>query len=177
MAQLDENFDATQVAPNTGFPVYPDGDYKAQAVRSERKPTKKGDGQFLEYGIVFMGGPYDGQEYIERLNLWNPNQQAVDLARRQFSAMCHATGVLHAHDSEMLHNKPFILSLRCIPKKVDGKPTSEMQNTAIFKKLDAGATVAAVPTANAQAAAGAPAPAVAAAAASGPKTPPWKKAS
>ena len=41
-------FDAEQVEPSVGFDALPDGDYLVAVIGSEDKPTKKGNGSYLE---------------------------------------------------------------------------------------------------------------------------------
>ena len=82
MAQLGATFDATQVEPNQPFTVIPAGKYKIQAIASEIRPTKDGNGQYLWFEHEILDGEYQGRKLWERLNLWNSNQQAVEIAQR-----------------------------------------------------------------------------------------------
>lgn len=105
MAQL--NFDASTVAPNTGTQdAIPAGWYNVQIDQSELKPTKDGSGAYLELRLAVLDGQYVGRKVFARLNLKNNNQQAVEIAYKDLSAICHAVGVMQVQDSSQLHGKP-----------------------------------------------------------------------
>ena len=53
-----------------------------------------------------LEGEYKGRKVWERLNIVNENVTAQDIAQRQLSAICHATGVLKLANSSQLHNIP-----------------------------------------------------------------------
>lgn len=105
MVQL--NFDANQVAPNTGFEAVPEGWYNIAVTESEVKPTKDGSGAYLQLKCSIIDGPHANKPIFIRLNIQNTNQQAVDIAYGELSAICHATGVYQVADSSQLHGIPF----------------------------------------------------------------------
>jgi Protein of unknown function (DUF669) len=105
MAQL--NFDASTVAPNTGTQdAIPAGWYNVQIDQSELKPTKDASGAYLELRLAVLDGQYAGRKVFSRLNLRNNNPQAVEIAFKDLSAICHAVGVMQVQDSSQLHGKP-----------------------------------------------------------------------
>jgi hypothetical protein len=110
MAEL--SFDATQIDPSQQFEAIPPGKYKVQIVASEMRPTKDGNGQYLWLEQEILEGEYQGRRLWDRLNLANANAQAVEIAQRTLSALCHAVGELHVADSEQLHFKPLIATVR-----------------------------------------------------------------
>lgn len=114
MAQL--NFDATQVAPNAGVadPVPADW-YDVMIDESEMKPTKAGDGAYLQLRANIIEGQYANRKLWIRLNLQNPNQTAVDIAYADLSAICHAVGVMHLQDSQQLHGIPLKVKVKLRP--------------------------------------------------------------
>lgn len=105
MVQL--NFDANQVAPNAGMVPVPEGWYKVAISESEVKPTKDGAGAYLQLKCAIIDGPHANKPIFIRLNIQNTNQQAVDVAYGELSAICHATGVYQVADSSQLHGIPF----------------------------------------------------------------------
>lgn len=105
MVQL--NFDANQIAPNTGFEPVPEGWYNVAVTESEVKPTKDGSGAYLQLKCSIIDGPHANKPIFIRLNIQNTNQQAVDIAYGELSAICHATGVYQVADSSQLHGIPF----------------------------------------------------------------------
>jgi hypothetical protein len=126
MANLG-NFDATQVAPNEPFEVIPGGKYPVQIVQSEMRPTKDGGGQYLWLEEEIIDGEYKGRKLWDRLNLTNNNAHAVEIAQRTLSAICHAVGQLHVTDSEALHFKPMIATVRVKPAKGDYDASNEIR--------------------------------------------------
>jgi hypothetical protein len=87
----------------------PEGKYKVAIVSEEQKPTKAGTGGYLQFNIQVIEGQFQGQKTVDRLNLWNPNAQAVDIANKQLSAYCHVTGQFVLADTMQLHNRPFMI--------------------------------------------------------------------
>lgn len=164
MANL-AGFDASQVPEQQEFSALPEGQYVVIATASEMKPTKSGNGQFLQFTFEVLDGQQKGRKLWARLNLVNPNQTAVDIAQRELGAICRAVGVIKPSDSAELHNKPMLIT---VAVEIDDRK----RESNIIKKYEAvgpGASVAA-PTASG----GAPAPAAATPAAA-PGTPPWAK--
>ena len=110
------NFNATQVEPNTRPEPIPTGQYPVMIVRSEEKPTKAGTGSYIELEMQVQGGEFNGRKVYDRLNIRNPNQQAVDIAYATLSSICHVTGRLHIQDTSQLHGVPFIAIVKKIPR-------------------------------------------------------------
>lgn len=94
MADL-QGFDAQTVEPNDSFDPVPNGDYLCIITTSEMKPTKAGDGAYLELELQVIEGPYQGRKLWDRLNLNNANETTVKIAKGTLSAICRAVGVLH----------------------------------------------------------------------------------
>lgn len=117
MAQLGTTFEANSVDPSSGFPVVPAGKYLAQIVHSEMKDTKDRTGKYLQFEIEIIDGPEKGHKIFDRLNLYNSNDTAVQIAQRTLSAVCHATGVMSVSDSEQLHARRMIIEVRIEPGK------------------------------------------------------------
>ena len=103
-------FDATTVDPlDSGFSPIPEGDYEVVIVKSTNKPTKTGNGSYLELQCQVVSGEYAKRVLWARLNLKNPSSAAVEMAKRELSSICHATGVLRPKCKEELHNIPMIV--------------------------------------------------------------------
>lgn len=113
MAQL--NFDARNVDPAQAPQMLPVSDGNGHAVvivGSQVQPTKGNDGGFLKFDLKIIDGPFVGMGGAWRLNLYNQNQQAVEIAQRQLSAVCHVTGQYVIQDTQQLHNIPFRVLVR-----------------------------------------------------------------
>lgn len=109
------NFDANTVAPSEAFSPIPAGDYNMVISHSEMKPTKDGQGWYLELKLTVLDGPHKGRTIFDRLNLGNSNETAVKIAQQTLSAICHATGVLQVADSGQFHDKPMKVAVKVKP--------------------------------------------------------------
>src|SRR5699024_8067063 len=112
------NFDATQHSPNQSFEPIPAGWYNVKITSSEMKPTKAGNGAYLELEMTVLDGDYANRKVFDRLNLDNPNPTAVEIAQGTLSAICHAVGVYQVEDSQQLHGIP-------MQAKVTVRPATE----------------------------------------------------
>ena len=113
-------FDATQVAPNTGGQdVLPTGVYDVIIVSSEMKPTKRNDGWYIEFGYSVTAGEYAGKRITDRINIQNPNQQAVEIGYGQLSALSHCVGKTSWQDTVELHQLPFKVRIEMAPRQDD----------------------------------------------------------
>lgn len=110
MANLN-GFDASQVPEQMEFTALPEGQYVVIATASEMKPTKRGDGEYLQITFEVLDGPMKGRKLWSRLNLRNQNQTAVDIAQRELAAICKSVGILKPQDSAELHNKPILVTV------------------------------------------------------------------
>jgi len=104
-------FDAQAVEPNN-FDVLPAGEYDAVIVNSEVKTTAKGDGRYIKLQLQILNGSYQNRVLFDNLNLWNPNDKAVQIARGTLSSICRAVGVLTPKDTSELHGKPLRIKLK-----------------------------------------------------------------
>lgn len=114
MANLGFAFDANTVQPQESFDVLPAGFYPVVITESEMKGTSTG-GQMLVLTLEVIEGQFKGRKVWERLNLVNNNDQAVQIAQRSLSAICHAVKEFQVQDSSQLHHKPLIAKLKVNP--------------------------------------------------------------
>ena len=162
MADL-RGFDAQTVEPNDSFDPLPNGDYLCIITASEMKPTKAGDGAYLELEMQVLEGQYQGRKLWDRLNLNNANDTTVKIAKGTLSAICRAVGVLQPKDSCELHDLPMLVKVAC--KKRDD--TDELTNVVkSYKKRDGAGFSPATVAAPVAPLASSPAKAV---------SPPWKR--
>lgn len=149
MASLT-GFDASQVPEQQEFSALPEGQYVVIATASEEKVTKAGTGKYLQITFEVLDGQFKGRKLWARLNLWNPNQTAKDIAQRELGAICRAVGVIRPNDSAELHNKPMTITVKV---ELDDR---QRQNNAItkYEALSGGAPVPMAAAAQAAPAAG-----------------------
>ena len=153
MANL--SFNAANVSPSVAYAPLPAGDYQAIITESETKATKDGQGQYLQLKLQIQGGEFAGRVLFDRLNLWNNNQQAQEIAQRALSAICHAVGILQVGDSQELHNRPLIATVKVKPASGNYEANNEIKG---YKAAQLAAAPAFMPP-QAQAAPAANAPA------------------
>lgn len=120
MAQL--NFKASSIEiserPSGAYGPLPAGEYEMIITRSATKPTKAGNGSYLELEMQVVSGPASGRRHWERLNLDNPSHQTVKIAQEQLAKLCVALGLDEVNDSDELHDISFIAEIG-IDKKDD----------------------------------------------------------
>lgn len=127
MASLS-GFDANEVEPAGDFEPLPAGKYIAVITDTTLKPTKAGNGEYLEIKFqVLDEGPYKGRNLWTRLNLKNPNDQAVQIARSELSSICRAVGVMQPKDSADLHDRPLGLNVKLRARPDTGELTNEVK--------------------------------------------------
>lgn len=126
MADLN-GFDADQVEPASPLEPVPTGLYVCVITESEMKETKAGTGEYLQLTFEVYEGEFKGRKFWARLNLNNPNQTAVDIARQELSAICRAVDVLRPRDSEELHDLPLLVKVVKKKRPDTGEETNEVK--------------------------------------------------
>ena len=171
MAEIGQHgFDATQVEPTTDFDTIPAGRYIAEISDSDMRPTSKGTGEYLWLEFTILDGPFASRKLWTQLNLVNPSPQAVEIAQRELSAICHAVGKLRVQDSIELHNIPLEISV-----KVKNSPDYGPQNLLRgFKAIEGNGRASSAPAPQASQSTVA-APAEQPSGPSNTSTPPWKR--
>ena len=136
-------FDASSIEPAGSFDPLPAGDYEVVIVESKWKPTKAGTGSYLEIKCQVTKGDYAKRNLWSRLNLKNPNVTAVEIAKRELSAICHAVGVLKPKSKDELNGIPLVAKV-VVRENQEGEPTNEIKG---WKSAEGGsAAPAATPT-------------------------------
>jgi len=126
MANLN-GFNANEVEPTTTLDPLPAGRYLAAITASEMKPTKAGDGTYLQLEFTVVEGDCKGRKVWDRLCLNHPNAQTVKIARGNLSAICRAVGVLQPKDSVELHNVPLVITVKLKKRQDTGELTNEVR--------------------------------------------------
>lgn len=128
MAQLIQPFNAQQFDPTQGVGGLPIGRHPVVVESSEVKANKANDGGYLQLNLKVIDGPQQGVTGAYRLNLYHSNQQTVEIAHRQLSAVCHVVGVFNVQDSGQLHGIPFVIEV--------GPQKNDPQYTEVKKVFD-----------------------------------------
>ena len=106
------NFNAAAVEPDAGGfgePV-PAGWYPMAVDESSIEPTKDNattGSYYVKIRTTIVDGPCKGRKIFRNFNLKNTNPEAERIGAAQFSALCHAVGVLNVQDTQQLHGIAF----------------------------------------------------------------------
>ena len=130
------NFNANEVEPQQELKPLPEGEYKVAVTASESKRNKKDNGTLLQLTFDVLDGEHRGRKLWVYLNLDHPNATAVEIAKSELSAICHAVGVLTPKDSVELHNRPLIASVKLEKRKDNGELSNRVKG---YKSLKAAA--------------------------------------
>ncbi|MCG8394757.1 MAG: DUF669 domain-containing protein [Pseudomonadales bacterium] len=106
---------------------------------SEMKPTKDNAGAYLELVFTVMDGEHQGRKVWERLNVQNNNAQAVEIAQKQLSAICHCVGVFQVSDTSQLHNIPLQVKI-AVQNGQDGSKQNAIKGYKDMQGNDPGAS-------------------------------------
>ncbi len=123
-------FDANEVEPAVARVAIPAGDYQVVIVESEEKDNSKGTGSYLQFTLEVIEGQHKGAKLWSRLNLNNPSDVAVGIARAELSAICRAVGVMKPKDSTDLHDLPFVAKVAVKKRADNGELTNEVKGYA-----------------------------------------------
>ena len=99
-------------------------------------------GGYPEFEII--EGEYAGRKVWARLNLENPNETAVAIARGDLSAICRAVGVLTPNDSDELHDIPLVIKVVAKKRQDTGELTNEIKGYLARDKAEKPVSMAAL---------------------------------
>lgn len=119
MAQFNFNVASVEPQQPRTYGPLPAGTYDMMIVKSDIKPTKAGNGHYLELEMQVVAGESSGRRHWERLNIDNPNKQAEDIAKSALASLCLALGVEDMEDTVQLHDTPFIANVEIDRKEPD----------------------------------------------------------
>jgi hypothetical protein len=134
-------FNAAEVEPQTARGLVEPGWHTVVISNTTTKINNAGTGSYLELELQVVDGPAKGRRVWDRLNLDNPNQTAVDIAKASLSAICHAVNVLTPQSPEELKDIPLDALVAVQPAKgqygesnvIKGYRPSEAQTPAKAK--------------------------------------------
>jgi hypothetical protein len=131
------NFNAATVEPATGqLDPFPSGWYKMAFTETSIEPTKEGNGEYIKLVLQVIEGVHQKRTVYENLNTKNSNPQTVEIAYKQLSAICYATGQIQLTDTDQLKNIPFWgkVKLEQAEKNPDGTEKYPAKNRMVAYK-------------------------------------------
>lgn len=110
MGNLDHN--TAQYEPSGSFEPLPPGKYLNHITASKFQPTRNNQGEMLvlEHTVI-EPVEFAGRKFWTRLNLKNPSADAVQIARRELTAICSVIGLAFANNHEDLRFKKMVCTL------------------------------------------------------------------
>lgn len=115
------------------FSDLPQGIYAVRIIDERTKTTKKGDGEYLELTFEIMNGPHAGRLIYDRLNLKNPNDKAMEIARLNLAAIFKAIGIIPSDSSELLRKS---LRIETFNQSFEGKNYPKVKSYSPLAKDD-----------------------------------------
>ena len=85
---VNYSFDATQFTPSQSVGGHPPGKFPARVSNTSIQETKNKDG-----GMFVVEFTTNAGSIVNRYNLWNKEPKAVEIAHKELSALCYATGI------------------------------------------------------------------------------------
>jgi hypothetical protein len=145
MANLGNTYDASQGDAMDDRSVIPPGKYALLIAASDIKETKNGAGKYIEFELAGFNGDMDGRKHWVRLNLWNQNAQAVEIAQKEFTSICRAVGKLQVSDTTELHGIPMYVTIGVKKRKDTGEEENVIKKYEPYQQQPAGGTTSAPP--------------------------------
>lgn len=112
MAALNKPFNPNEHEAMRDFSPLPEGDYLARIIKSEMKSTRDNQGQYLQLEFQIDSPGFTERKVWTRLNLVNKSPTAVEIAERELKSICDAIGTGPISDSDILHGKPLVVTLK-----------------------------------------------------------------
>lgn len=136
---MEINFDATTVAPSTGeYETIPNGRYLLQAVDGEMKnvPEEGRSGAKIKFQVA--EGEHQGATFFQFYNITHSNPTAARIGQGEFSALCHATGVLKPTNLAQFAAIPFYgdVKVEAPSKGKDGKEYGASNKIVKYYRAD-----------------------------------------
>jgi len=116
------------------FEPIPAGKYPMAITASELKPTKAGDGSYIELELTVVDGEFEGRKVWDRLCINHPKEQTQTIARGKLSSICKAVDVILPQDSCELHNIPLLVKVKQKKREDNGEMTNEVSYYSSIEK-------------------------------------------
>lgn len=107
---LGNGFNLSEVEASAPRDPIPEGDYILTAEKTEMTANRAGNGWRLDVTFKVEDGPHTGRLIFMSYNVSHPNEQAQNIALRDFKAIVDAVGVDPQYvedDTDMICHKPF----------------------------------------------------------------------
>lgn len=128
------------------FGTIPPDDYVVAIVESEYLPTNAGDGNYIKFKMqILQEGEYNGRFLWDQINIDNPNQKAVEIAKKTFNQILLSTNMWGkvGTDLDVLNGIAMVASVIVEPPKGEYAASNRVKS---YKPYGATETTATAPT-------------------------------
>jgi len=132
------SFNATGIPPASadGSSSLPVGEHPVTITGGEFKAVKdKPNAGMLVLTLTVYDGPNKGASGPWRLNLYSDSPQAVEIAQKQMSALCHVTNTFIVNNVEDLFGKPFLV---CVGPQANNPQYTQVNGVKFLDGRDPG---------------------------------------
>lgn len=128
MAKLALNLSEVK-AEGSGFDYIPAGTYAVKITDSEVTETKAKTGHILTLSLQVIDGQYAGSTIADRINVNNPNPDAVKIGLARLKRYLESVGLNpnFIEDSNVLHGKKVIVRVDERPFTITDERTGEQK--------------------------------------------------
>ncbi len=124
------------------FSPVPNGTYSVIIVETEVNPTAAETGHYLSIKMQICDHTeMDGRVLFTNLNLDNPSDQAVAIAKKELATICRAAGIVKLDDTDQLHDK--VIEVKVVVEKRKGDNEKFDSRIKSYKKVGTAAAEAA----------------------------------
>ena len=100
-------FDSAPPAPANFGPI-PPNEYPVEISAACVKPTRAGDGAYVEFEFTIIGAESNGRRLWHRCNIQNKNPRAVEIGKEQLNQVREAAGIVSLTDTEQMVGRRII---------------------------------------------------------------------
>jgi len=104
MAQFGQVFYTAQLPKENTREALPVGEYLSILHKAEIKPTKAGDGQYIDCQFKVVDGQHKGRGFFDKINISNPSQQAVEIGLARLNTILSIGGLSQCGSTEELEH-------------------------------------------------------------------------
>jgi len=127
MPDLGQTIDKSEHDDPVSFEIIPPGEYVAMIVDSDIEPNKAATGHFVKLEYEIIEGEHKGRKLWGRYNFDNPNEKAVEIAKRELAAIGAAVAKPIWRATEELHDKPLVVTVKVDTRDKDRGPQNEIK--------------------------------------------------
>jgi len=109
---FDQEFVADASQAQAEYTPIPEGDYTLVIEKAETKPTKAGTGERLNLQFKVDGGDFDGRKVFHGLNIRNPSDVAVAIAKKELHALLTLCKVAKITTADELVGLSFVAKVK-----------------------------------------------------------------